>query len=181
MSVILEKAEKKDYKTLKKLYVSAFPRNERPPFFILRTRAERGLGDFHIIKDGEKFVGFAYVIPYADMAYLYYFAIDGEIRGKGYGSEAISELKKIYEGKRFFLAREMLDENSENYGQRVKRHAFYIKNGFTDLPVKIKEASVTFDVMGIGGAVGKEEYKALMDGFFGKFRLFTDARLIENQ
>lgn len=180
MNVTLERITKKYYNTVKKLYLSAFPREERPPFYLLKSREKRGKGDFFVAKDGERFVGFSYVIPYLDTAYLYYFAIDEGLRGSGYGSAVLTELKRQYDGKRFYLAREMLDENAENFEQRVKRREFYLKNGFSDLPIRIKEAGVTFDVMGIGGVIKKEEYDAMMDGFCGRLlRKLVEMRLIE--
>ncbi len=177
----MKKSKKSDYKTVKKLYFSAFPKKERQPYFIMKRAAENGKGDFYIAKKNDDFVGFAYVIPYEDMAYLNYFAVNEKIRGKGYGSEILTELKKIYEGKRFFLARETLDSASDNYTQRVKRHNFYLKNGFEDLPLlKIKEASVIFDVMGIGGTIKKEEYDALMTNYCGNIlRKFIRMELFE--
>lgn len=180
MSITLKIADKGDIKSFKSLYFSAFPKNERQPFCLLKSRAKSGRGELHIARDGETFVGFAYVITYLDMAYLFYFAIDGELRGKGYGSEILTELKRIYEGKRLFLARETLDEGADNYDQRVKRHSFYLKNGFSDLPAKIEESSVVFDVMGIGGTVKAEEYGAMMTAFCGKIiRRIAGMRLIE--
>ena len=180
MNITIEKMTKKDRGAVKRLYLSAFPRNERPPFYLLESRAKKGLGNCHVVYDNGEFIGFAYVIPHLDMAYLYYFAIDGEKRGMGYGSAVLSELKRIYDGKRFFLARETLDEKSDNYAQRVKRHEFYLKNGLEDLSVKIKEASVTFDAMGIGGTVKPEEYDAMMTAFCGKIiKRLMDMRLFE--
>lgn len=178
----LNKITEKHYRDVKRLYVSAFPRCERPPFRLLKSRAKKGLGDFWVATEGETLIGFAYVIPYLDTAYLYYFAVSSGERGRGHGSRILSELKAIYSGKRFYLAREMLDENADNYAERVKRRAFYLKNGFSDLPIKIKEASVTFDVMGIGGVVKKEEYDAMMTAYCGRLiRAFIDMRLIECQ
>lgn len=180
MEVELDKIAKSDYKIVKKLYLSAFPKNERPPFFMLKAGVKKGAGDFFVARDGELFVGFAYTVIYKDLAYLFYFAIDDALRGKGYGSAVLTELKRIYGEKRFFLAREMLDKDAPNYDERVKRREFYLKNGFTDLPIKIKEVSVTFDVMGIDCTVKKEEYDAMMTAFCGKLiRRFVDMRLIE--
>lgn len=181
MTLKLSKITKNDYKAVKKLYLSAFPREERPPFFMLKSGVKKGSGDFFVAKDGEIFVGFAYIVTHADLAYLFYFAIDGGLRGKGYGSAVLTELKEIYKGKRFFLAREMLEPDAENYSERVKRREFYLKNGFTDLPVKIKEASVTFDVMGVDCSVKKEEYDEMMTAFCGKLiRKLVDMRMIED-
>ena len=86
MTLKLSKITKNDYKAVKKLYLSAFPREERPPFFMLKSGVKKGSGDFFVAKDGEIFVGFAYIVTHADLAYLFYFAIDGGLRGKGYGS-----------------------------------------------------------------------------------------------
>ena len=178
--VVLERITDRLYSDVKRLYVSAFPRCERPPFRLLKSRAKKGLGDFWVATEGETLIGFAYVIPYLDTAYLYYFAVSEGLRGMGYGCGILTELKNIYADKRFYLAREMLDKGADNYGQRVKRRAFYLKNGFADLPIKIKEASVTFDVMGIGGIIKREEYDAMMTAYCGRLiRRFIDMRLID--
>lgn len=114
------------------------------------------------------------------MAYLFFFAIEPDKRGKGYGSKVLGKLKERYEGKRLFLAREQLDERSNNYGERVKRHEFYLHNGFEDLPCRIKEAWVIYDVMGTGGKVSAEEYDALISSWTGKWiRKIVDMRIIE--
>ena len=148
---------------------------------MLKSGVKKRAGDFFVARDGEKFVGFAYVIVHLDLAYLFYFAIDGALRGKGYGSAVLTELKEIYREKRFFLAREALCEDAENYPERERRREFYLKNGFNDLPAKIKEASVIFDVMSVGGCTIKtEEYSEMMTVFCGKFlRRLVDMRLIE--
>ena len=178
----LKKITERHYREVKRLYVSAFPRCERPPFWLLKSRAKKGLGDFLVAEENGTLIGFAYVIPYLDTAYLYYFAVSGGERGKGYGSRILGELKKIYSGKRFYLARETLDKGADNYAERVKRREFYLKNGFFDLPIMIKEASVTFDVMGVGGIVKSEEYDSMMTSYCGRLiRLFIDMRLIEEQ
>ncbi len=36
------RANKNDYRLIKKLYISAFPRDERAPFFMLKKRAFQG-------------------------------------------------------------------------------------------------------------------------------------------
>lgn len=180
MNIILKKATKDDYKFIKPLYISAFPAEERPPFFILKGKAKKGKGDIIAVYDGHIFVGFASLICYLDMAYLFFLAVCEDKRGRGYGSVILDELKKKYDGKRLFLAREMLDENSENYGERVKRHSFYIKNGFIDLPIKIKESTVVYDVMGIGGSIGAKEYDELISSWSGKLlKRIIDMRIIE--
>ena len=176
----LIKASQQAYVQLKKLYTEAFPENERAPFWLLRRRAEQGRAEFWSLMDGEMWAGMAYVVRHQDMAYLFYLAVDSQARGKGYGTKAIEALKEHYKGCRLFLALETLDKTAENYEQRVKRHAFYEKCGLTDLPYHIKEASVVYAVMGIGGNVYPEEYKAMIDQYLGwPIRWLIDMRFVE--
>jgi len=180
MNIDIRKAAKSDYKIIKRLFVKAFPPEERPPFFMLKNRAQKSKGEMLSVYDENEFIGFAYIVSRLDVAYLFYFAIEESKRGQGYGSAVLSELQKRYNGKRLFLAREQLDETAENYDERVKRHKFYLKNGCYDLPVMIKEANVIYDVMGVGGIVTAEEYDMLMTQWCGRFmRRFVDMRIIE--
>ncbi len=182
MALILEKAASRssDYKKIKRLYKTAFPREERAPFFFIKRKAKAEKADMLVAKDGDEFVGFLYLVRYLDMVYLFYFAIDDSKRGMGYGSRLLKLLQDSYPGKRIFLAREQLDVNAANYAQRVKRHEFYLHSGFTDFSCKIKEASVIYDVMGIGKDVLAEEYDALILNWCGKrYKSLMDMHIIE--
>ncbi len=180
MYITLEPADAADYKNIKTLYKSAFPPEERPPFFIIKNKAKKGKAQMLAARDGETFIGFAYLICCLDMAYLFFFAIDEAKRAMGYGSEILRLLRERYQGKRLFLAREQLDETADNYSQRVSRRNFYRKSGFEDLPCRIKEASVVYDVMGIGGNISPKEYDELITSWAGGLiRKLVDMRVLE--
>lgn len=166
--MILETARKGDYARIKRLYKSAFPKAERVPFFILKRKAFSGRADMLAARENGIFIGFLYLVCYKDLVYLFYFAIDGKQRGKGYGSRFLQQLKGRYKGRRLFLAREQLEETAANYQQRINRRGFYLKNGFLDMPCQIKEASVIYDVMGIGGTVTAKEYDELILNWGGR-------------
>ena len=166
----------RSYKKIKDLYRKAFPKEERAPFFVLKSRDNRA--DCWSIYDNENWIGFAYVIVYKNLAYLFYFAIDENQRGKEYGSRTIQLLKEEYKDKKLFLAIEPLDENANNYDQRVKRHGFYIKNGLKDLPYKIKEDSVVYSIMGTE-VVYKDEYEALIQNYLGFLYKFVDMNILK--
>lgn len=167
MSITLKPAAPADYKLIRQLYKSAFPAEERAPFFMLKNRTADGRAQMLAARDADGFVGFAYLVYHLDLAYLSFFAIAPERRGTGCGSEILGELKERLKGKRLFLAREQLDESSDNYSQRVKRHNFYLHNGFTDLSCKIREVNMVYDVMSFGGRVAPEEYDALVTHWCG--------------
>ncbi len=181
MGFELEKCtEKETLKKIKKLYAGAFPREERAPFFMLVSKARKGRGDMLAAKDNGEFIGLAYTICHKDLVYIFYLAVESGRRGKGYGGKILSKLKEIYSEKRIFLAREQLDENSDNYEQRLSRHKFYLSNGFKDLDCRIKEANVIYDVMGIGGEVAAKEYETLITKWGGWLIVkLIDMKIIE--
>ena len=179
--MVLEYAKSEDMQKVKRLYLSAFPKEERPPFFLLRRGLKRQGGQLLIAKENDVFIGFAYLVGTRDLGYLFFFAIHEHYRGLGYGSEVLRLLKEEYAHGRLFLARETLDTCADNYDQRRRRHSFYLRNGFQDLPCQIREGAVTFDVMGIGGQIDPLEYTDLMDAWGGKWlrKLFPMTMIIE--
>lgn len=67
----------------------------------------------------------------------------------------------------FFLALEDWREPCENPKERIRRLSFYLHCGLSDLPCRLKEAAVTYAMMGTGGPVEPEEYRVLIDGYRG--------------
>lgn len=178
MSIKLEPCRSEHLAKAKALYYSAFPSEERAPWWVLKRRAKQGRAELLAAVDAGQFAGMAYVVTLNDMVYLFYLAVEEDRRGRGTGSEILTELKKKYSGKRLYLSREQLDSNAENYPQRESRYRFYLSNGFTDMGCCIKESTVTYDVMGVGGSVTPEEYAQLMKSWSGRFvGLFFKARL----
>lgn len=163
------KENKKYEKQIKKLFIKAFPKEERAPYIILKMLAKKEKANFCVIEDDEKFVGLIYNIFYKDIVYVFFFAIDDSLRGQGYGSIVLKELQNKYTKKRIILMIEEIDEKSDNYKERVKRKEFYEKNGFKDFNYKIKEMGVIYQMLGCSEKVSKEEYLELMKNYFGKF------------
>jgi len=182
MKLTLARAAAEDYKQIKPLYKSAFPPEERPPFFMMRWKAASGKGQVLAARDAGEFVGFLYIVEHCNLIYLFFLAIEPEKRGKSYGSHILRLLQEQCRGKRIVLAREQLDKTAPNYEQRVKRHGFYRKNGFQDLPWKIKEAGVVYDAMGFGGDIAAREYDALISDWRGALlKKLVDMRAIEEE
>lgn len=169
MNIILKRADKSlpDFGKIKKLYKSAFPADERAPFWVLNSKSDKKGVDFWALYSGQEWIGLAYVISYGALSYLFYFAIADKQRGKGYGSGTLSVLKKKYEGQKLFLAIEELDEKAENYAERVSRKQFYMRNGLTELHCRLREAKVVYEVLGTGGMVDPEEYRQMVRQYLG--------------
>lgn len=84
----------------------------------------------------------------------------------------MTALKDKYDGKRIFICIEPIEKDAPNYKQRVKRKAFYKKNGFKVMPFQVKEAGVTYDIMSVGGDVTFKEYERITKRFFGRVLYF---------
>lgn len=171
----------KEYKQIKKLYRQAFPVEERAPFWFLMKKVKPSTADFWALYDNENWIGFTYVVKGEELAYIFYLAIKPDKQGKGYGAEAVDILKDYYKGCKLFLALETLNHTADNYEQRVKRHSFYERCGLHDMPYQIKEASVIYDIMGIGGIVEPEEYGRMMENYLGTFcKRLVDVRIVKD-
>lgn len=124
--MILQRVQNRGSKNFEQsfsLYLTAFPADER------REEAEHlkilDNPDFHsdAILDGDKFIGILMYWETPDFIFLEHFATVLEARGKGFGSLALSELKK--KGKPIILEIEPpVDELTE------RRYGFYKRNGF---------------------------------------------------
>ena len=169
MKLVFHRIRKRceDMKRIRRLYRRAFPAEERAPFHRLIKGIRNGTADLWSIHHEEEWTGFAYTIQNENLVYLFFFAIDEEKRGQGYGHRAIAALKEHYQGKTLFLAREPLDPSADNAEQRLRRHAFYLSCGMVDLPRQILEFGVTYDVMSSGKMVDPEDYHALMLAYCG--------------
>ena len=99
---------------IRRLYTTAFPRQERAPLAFLFHRAKRGKADFQAVFDGETFVGLTLVAGTNDIVTLMFFAIEDAVRGRGYGSRILRAVQQKYHGKRLFLNIEPLDPAAPN-------------------------------------------------------------------
>lgn len=95
-----------------KLYNEAFPKEERIPIWLLKLLARKNKANFYGIYDNGKFIGLIYNIYYKDIVFIFYLAIDKELRGQGYGSKVLEYIKYKYSKHRIILSIEQVNKNS---------------------------------------------------------------------
>ena len=143
----------------KALYHTAFPKEERLPWWLLRLNARRSGIDLTAFMDGDTFCGFTASATVENMHFLLFFAIPEDLRGRGYGSAILSQLRQNYEV--VTLNVELLDETAPNYPQRLRRFAFYRKNGFFDTGYHVWEVGGKFRVLGTEPQLDVAAYKRI--------------------
>lgn len=146
-------------KQARALYLTAFPKEERLPWWILRLNACRRGIDLTAFLDGDIFCGFTASVTVDDLHFLLFFAIDEGQRGKGYGSAVLQKLQK--EHQTVMLNVELLDPAADNYEQRKRRFAFYQRNGFVDTGYHVWEVGGKFRVLSTDPVLDVHQYKKI--------------------
>lgn len=131
----------------KKLYHEAFPKEERLPWWVLRFMTVLNGVELSAFYDGAEFCGFTHTTATDDTVYVMFFAVNENLRSKGYGSAILEKLKQLHSDKAIILNVEPLDDRAPNADQRVKRMRFYERNGFYDTGYNSTEVGGIFRVL----------------------------------
>jgi GNAT superfamily N-acetyltransferase len=161
-------ADKENFTRVKSLYENAFPKSERAPFWFLRYKAKQSNVSFNSLYDDETWIGLLYSMEYRDILLVLYLAIDASCRSGGYGSKVLTALRADHPDKRIVLGIEKIDDQADNYAQRVKRKSFYEKNGYTFSGIIVEELGQPFEILVSGGSITPEETWAVWRSLLGK-------------
>ena len=143
---------------IKALYVNAFPKEERLPWWIVKLLTLGKDTEVTAYYDGDIFCGFTFSASYGEVLFVLFLAVDEAYRGMGYGSAILAQLKQNNPGSTILLNVELLDPKADNYAQRLQRMAFYQKNGFYDTGYDIDEVGGTFRVLATEPAPDMDAY-----------------------
>lgn len=127
------------------LYTEAFPEDERIPFGTLCNRAQMKNVHFNAWFDGTIFCGMTYTLSIDDFCYVLYLAISSNVRSHGYGTKILDALKVHYAS--LALDIEPVVADAPNYDQRVRRLAFYKRNGFKPSGYEIEEDGERYTIL----------------------------------
>ena len=108
------------FKKVASLYEVAFPVEERLPLWQLSWNGLKRV-----------FVGLTYTIYTDNLVYLLFLAVEESKQSQGYGSQILAQVKKEAGVRPCVLTIEPMDEeDASNRNQRLKRLAFYERNGY---------------------------------------------------
>lgn len=170
MSINFRTLNKADvnYSKVIDLYREAFPGAQRLPTSFLRYKLRHGKKGFDVLYDDDDWIGLLYSIEYRDIVFVQFLAISESFRSQGYGSKVMDSMRSMRSGKKIVLNIEELDDKAENYQQRIKRKAFYEKNGFSCSGYIVKEPDGRHEMLISGGSISKEEIEAMYKDLFGR-------------
>lgn len=182
MSINLKPLSKYDLNYLKviDLYKHAFPGAQHIPTWLLRYKLRNGKAGFSSIYTDDTWIGLIYITEYKDIIFIQFLAISESHHSGGYGSKVMDSMQDTYSGKRVVLNIEVLDSQIKNNPQRIRRKAFYEKNGFSSSGYIVLEPKEKLEMLIHGGSISKEEIEAIYKDLFGHFlSLFLRPKVIK--
>ena len=144
---------------VKALYESAFPANERIPIkHLLDNKIKR---DFWAFFDGDLFCGFSNSISHGDITNIVYFAVEPELRSRGYGSQILQAIREKHPDSRIVVDIEVEEDSKDaaELERRNRRRDFYLRNGFGAAPVEYHWQGEHYRLLSAGGTVTEKEFR----------------------
>lgn len=136
------------FKMVASLYEAAFPVEERLPLWQLSWNSLKNGQSFLAYFDQGVFIGFTYVICTDNLVYLLFLAVKESKQSQGYGSQILAQVKKEAGVRPCVLTIEPMDEEAaSNRNQRLKRLAFYERNGYQLLNHFYFEGSERYQIL----------------------------------
>ena len=115
---------------LRELNDEAFPPEEHIDIDYLFNGLKRLNQEILGIYCDGAFAGFFAMLVHGKCAYISYFAVRPDLRSRGIGGAALSRLREHYAGFQIVVDFEAPDDGAPNNAMRVRRRAFYLRNGF---------------------------------------------------
>ncbi|MDO5541209.1 MAG: hypothetical protein Q4F83_14280 [Eubacteriales bacterium] len=153
--------ESKDTRKIERLYLSAFPQNERTS--LEQFWKEKPGKEVYGIYREDCFCGFVQMLSYGDITHILYFAVEEEQRENGSGSETLMLIGRLKPGRRIIADIEAPGKTARNYRQRCRRKNFYLRNGYKQTPVKYSWQGEYYEILSWGGWVNEKEFKEFQE------------------
>lgn len=150
---------------LRSLYETAFPKEEQIPYDDLKRLLKTMPIDFTAYYDDDTFIGLTMILNRPDFNWGWYFAVQEELRGKGYGQQILSSLKEQYADRPLVIDIESpRQEDAPNKEQRLRRYEFYKRNGFKDTPTFKSFEGIDYTIMLLGeGVFTQKDYDDIIN------------------
>lgn len=159
MDLRVEKIAKcKNKQDVKRIYTESFSKEDRMPFIMMIMMSYLPNTEFLSFYDADKLCGFVYMATIRKITFVMFFAVDQNIRLKGYGSCILDKIRSIHPTNKIVVTIEPCDTGVNDYEQRLKRKRFYINNGYAETGHFIKLGGKTQEIIVNNGTFNKREF-----------------------
>ncbi len=155
----LEKVSGQNRRNVKDIYISAFPKEERMPFWLMLIMGKLWNTKFLALRDGDAVCGFVYMAMTRRLIFIMFLAVDETVRSQGYGSRILTEVQSLYPGRKIIVSIERCDVEAKDLEQRMSRKRFYLMNGYMETGYLLKLAGVEQEILVANGAFSKREFR----------------------
>lgn len=156
-----------------------FPKSELKSLSMIQSFMEKGIYTIYGLFEGEELLAYAMFMLNKESGFrlLDYFASNRKYRSKGYGSRLLQILKDEETSSQGYIIEVetvRTATNDEEKEQRIRRIAFYEKNGLRKTTIRSNVYGVEFDILYLplrwdgDDAQLYEELKVLYLQMFGK-------------
>lgn len=142
---------------------SAFPPEEQYPIEQLLKLAKKPNIEYLSFWTENELCGIMLFCSGKSMAYLFYLAVNSDLRSRGYGAKMLEWLKEHLDGKTIVLNMERVGFDAANEGQRVRRWHFYERLGYIRQSYYLSDDSGEYDIVTSEEYFNLNEYMELIE------------------
>lgn len=158
-----------DWLRIRRLYRTAFPAQERKPFWMIRCMARRGVTDVWCLRHEDRFAGLAITINSPQVVLLDYFAICPDLRGRGVGTAALQALDACYSPRGFYVEIESTLIPSRERELRLRRKRFYLAAGLQEMHTRAMLFGVEMELLGKRCHLDFQQYHAFYRDYYSQW------------
>ena len=160
MELRVEKVTSKqvDRKKVKEIYTSSFLKEDRMPFWMMLGMARLWNTQFLAFYDKDVLCGFLYLAKTKNLVFVMFFAVDETLRSKGYGSQILFQLQKMYPNQKIVISIEPCVEGVQDLKERIRRKQFYLKNGYVESGYFFRMGKKDQEIIIKNGQFSKKEF-----------------------
>lgn len=145
---------------IRRIYIEAFPKQERMPFPLMVAMSKLWNTQFLSFYDGDIPCGLIYLASNRKLVFVMFLAVEASLRSKGYGSAILRQIREMYPDRKILVSIEPCEENTPNLKIRQKRKAFYLQNGYHETGYLMKLAGVVQEILVTNGRFIEREFRS---------------------
>jgi len=157
----------KDFKKVKELLVTSFPKEQLSPFWLLLLTSKTKEIDFLSFYHEDVLCGFTYITTVDNIIFVVYLAVCHDMWSKGYGSAILAEIQSMHQDKKVILYIDRCDEKAADYETCLKRKKFYEKNGYKETGYLVETRKIIQEILVKNGEFDEEEFVQFFKKYSG--------------